>query len=60
MRFLYEAPIYKYFVCYIAGLVAGVLKNVTYGMQETRGVHELRNDIYAMQEAHGVHDWVRK
>ena len=44
----------------IAGLVARVYSGMTYGMQEVRGVHEIRNDIYAMQEARGVHDWVRK
>ena len=33
----------------ITGLVAGVYSGMTYGMQETHGVHELRNDIYVIK-----------
>ena len=33
----------------IIGLVAGVYSGMTYGMQETHGVHELGNDIYAIK-----------
>ena len=74
MRFLYEAPIYKNCVCCIAGLVAGVYLEMTYGMQRhvvfmnsgvtygmQRHVMFMNSGVaYGMQEARGVHYWVRK